>query len=381
MKKRLLVFLATMAFMFNATISPVNAGFFDDVKKKASEFWMNIEASIPFVPKSPKTVIYKMVKEMDKPHSAVLKMDMSANFKMQESPMEINVLMEAEGMPLNAKKEGENKDAKMMFEGGLKVQGMTISGKMNMITKGEDSYLMLVEAPNLGILDLSSMKGKWYKLPQDKEKIKDKNEKMNEKVEKLLKEEAEKLMDKAKKLPDQKVEGEDAYTISAVITKQDFARIMKRAAELSRDEASTMSFDQMMEGVESMGDITVTLNIYKKNWYFARMAFNTTMQTELPAGGLGGMMGGGLGGDSLMKENVDVDLKLEVIFKNYDMPVKIEAPANFEEFNPAALMGGSATPSGAASASGTLKAPGLNKKLPPGIDKSQLPPGWEKMTQ
>lgn len=366
MKKFFLVF--ALVFFFAISLIrpiPANASFVDDIKNGLRDFWYEVQVSIPFVPKSAKLILWKMSRETNNARSATMKMDGTAKIEGSQ-PVDVSFGIESKGIPMGAGSK-TNKDMDANFNLNLKTQGVTVSAKGQFIQKDKDSFFKLAEGPNLGIIDLSKLTGVWYKMPAASVPATGTSpspalsKDVESKINLIITDETNKLMSRATKLADVKVEGEDTYKIQVVLTREDVSRIINEMTTVM-GSASAVSPAELAKSLETMNDVTLTLNVYKKNWYLARVAFDTKLQAENPAAGMMGTAG-----------KMDVNLNLGIVLKDYNVAFSVSAPTNFKEFNPLSLyggmLGGGGLPTKGATGSGTMP------KLPPGVPS--LPAGYK----
>ena len=224
------------------------------------------------------------------------------------------------------------KDDKVAQSMNMKIdvssEGMLISADGNLVATPEMLYAKLNTVPNLGLFDLSAIKGTWFKF--DLAKL-TQGAKAGEKVDlqKLTADQkalAKKIWENTKLITvvkDFGVEKLDnvgkAYHYQVKINKDEAEKMIKEMYVLMEKKDFTADeVIQLQTALANLDTANIEIWVGYKDYYIYKMTFAMDMNIE----------------------SATAKLKLTANFANFNKPVAIEIPADAQEFNPAALMGG-----------------------------------------
>lgn len=222
------------------------------------------------------------------------------------------------------------------------VSGLELSLGLEMRSLSKMLFLKLSNLPNLGFIDLGALSDKWIKL--DESMISQNNagslsEKYKNIDSNLVKEKAIKLKnlfvsDKvitiSETLKKENINGQDTYHYKYIINKEALKKFSAEAALLMTDKALTAQ--EIASSSEQIDKIDLSegeLWIGKKDFMPYKLSFNAKAKDET-------------------NPSAENQINLVLFFKNFNQPVKIEAPADAKTVTElmSSLMGGMLSNSG-----------------------------------
>ncbi|MCX6718295.1 MAG: hypothetical protein NTY81_01680 [Candidatus Staskawiczbacteria bacterium] len=293
---------------------------------------------------SPQTVINNMMTNMK-------------DVKSSHTAMQIEISAANNGasqgkLTLNADSETDMTDAKnIKADGSFKIN-LAIPGSVsplvadvNIAIVGSAFYIRVNEitipasytSPGL---DVSKIKGKWFKVDQDSIKALSQAEgsaqtatpnisqagasDLAKKIQDLIV--SENMISVVKQLNDQTVSGQGAYHYSAVVKKEKLQDLITKIIVLAIGEnagnSNLTAYKNIIDGnvktmTDSLGDINMEIWIGKKDYMLYQVKLDKTID--------------------LGKNNMQLEVKLNITNSNFNKPISVQVPPNAQKLEEFAL--------------------------------------------
>jgi hypothetical protein len=284
---------------------------------------------------NPKKVIEKMTAEMERVKTSEGKVDFSFN---KRDGGEFNLNFNIQGKE-DLREEGNQKSQTIFKVNFFQKENQSnfdfeYAGEKRVI--GKTIYLKFTQLPEIYFLNLSPLKDRWIKIDQDSlgeslkrifgEKITPEEEKiyrekfLGSDLQKELQEKLGKVLTKKeiflvkKRLPDQKVGQKVVYRFLVNLNSQE---VLKGISEIPKETEGQISESEgFLEGFkkffEKFGDLEGEIWIGKKDY----LLYKIKVEKDFDLGKLG--------------EKGEVKLKLNVENLNYNLPIEIEVPSEYQ---------------------------------------------------